>query len=185
MAITLADLKKRLDELKLKYFLSPDKPMVMAGFGGLNGSYQVALLVELEGTFLQFRSLGYLKCPADRPEVMEVLKVIGDLNYRKRLIKFGWDASDGEIVAYADMWIMDGGLTTQQLDRMLKTFVTTMDIAHGRLKKTMETGADPGDMSLADMMAAAAGGLPKEIADVLKRMGKGKGKEKEKEPVII
>jgi len=173
MAITVADLKKRLDELNLKYFLAPDKPMLMAGFGGVNGSYQVAMLVELDGTFLQFRTLGYLKCTVDAPALTEVLKVIGDVNFRRRLIKLGWDASDGEIVAYADMWIVDAGLTTRQLDRMIKSFVMSMDMAYGRLKKTIETGTDPGDLSLEDMIAAAAG-----------HDGKAKKKEK-KEPVII
>jgi hypothetical protein len=121
-----------------------------------------------------------------------VLKVVGEENYRRRLVKIGWDPADGELVAYADVWIEDGTLTQQQFSRMLHVYLPVMDMAYGRLKKTIETGHDPGEQSLKDMLGTVlereGKGLPKKTRDLLKKLrrkGGPKSGEREDEDVYV
>jgi hypothetical protein len=187
MAMTLDDLTGLLEKEGLKYFLAPGRPAVMAGFAGMFGRYQVLMKIEVDGKFLQFRTIGYLNCPADHDSVVEVLKVIGELNYVTRLMKLGWDPSDGEIVAYADVWLEDTKLTLGQLKRMVGTFMPAIDMAHKRIKETIETGKDPGEVDpkvlLEEMLKKKGGGLPPAVQKLLEKMGKGKDEEEERPKV--
>ncbi|OFV84235.1 MAG: hypothetical protein A2W26_09655 [Acidobacteria bacterium RBG_16_64_8] len=192
MAMTMDEIKHLLTTEGIKYFIAPDRPALLAGFGGVNGSYQVLTLLELDGTFLQLRTIGWLHCPPDHPALTEVLKVVGEENYRRRLVKIGWDPGDGELVAYADVWIEDGALTQQQFSRILHVYLPVTDMAYGRLKKTIETGHDPGERSLEDMLGAVlereGKGLPKKTRDLLKKLrrkGGPKGGEREDEDVYV
>jgi hypothetical protein len=143
VTITIDELKSRADQQGLKYFVAPDRPALMMGFGGVAGSYQVIMLVELDGRFLQFRTVGYDKCPSEHPHIEAVLRVIGALDYKYRVTKFGWDPNDGEIVGYADLWLEDAKLTQQQFAMMLGSFIPAIDQGHARISKTMESGVDP------------------------------------------
>ena len=148
MALTMNELKALLKTEGIRYFLDPDRPTIMFGVQGLNNSYQCIISVELDGEFLQFRTVRYLNCPSAHPSLTETLKVLGDLNYSKRIVKFGWDASDGEIVAYVDMWLKDNNLTEDQFSALIHNFLLAVDMTFLRLKNTVETGKDPGDSSL-------------------------------------
>jgi hypothetical protein len=145
MALTMEELRKLVEGQKLRYFLDPNRDALMLGAAGVNGRYQFVILLEVDGQFVQFRTVGYLHTRTDHPHVHEVLEVLGALNYKLRLVKFGWDPSDGEIVGYADVWVMDGDLTPAQFKRMIGNYLSAIDINYARIKKTMETGKDPGD----------------------------------------
>lgn len=142
MPISLKDLKSLAEGEDLRYFLSPDGTALLAGFGGLTGNYQVLMKVEIDGRFLQFRTLGYTACPADHPHLEVVLKILGHLNYERRLVKFGWDPSDGEIVAYADMWVEDGKVTQKQFKAIMSTFLPAIDLANRRIQEALRSGTD-------------------------------------------
>ena len=144
MSITLDNLKSLATKEGLKYFLAPDRPALLMGFSGLTGSYQVVMVLELEGRFLQFRTIGYASCPVGHPHLDAVLRVLGSLDYKLRLTKFGWDPSDGEIVGYVDLWLEDGSLTQKQFASMLAAFLPAIDMGHERIARTIETGVDPG-----------------------------------------
>ncbi|MFC1660388.1 YbjN domain-containing protein [Gemmatimonadota bacterium] len=173
MALTMERLESLVKAEGLKYFRDPDRDALMLGATGLNGSYQFLILLELGGEFIQFRTMRYHSCPLSHPQVDAVLRVLGDLNYRLRFLKFGWDPSDGEIVAYGDMWIIDGDLTQAQFGRMIKAYMTVMDLNYARINQTVETGEDPGEVDPADAVRRASGaGLPpalQEAVDELKK----------------
>ncbi len=171
MAMTIERLGELCKGEGVKYFLAPDKPMVMMAFGGINGSFQVVVPIELDGRFLQVRTIGYLHCPADHPHLSAVLAVLAELNYRLRMTKFGWDPVDGEIVGYADVWVEDGELTQNQFGTVLKSLVTAIDLNYKRFSETMETGEDPGEVRLADL---AGDRLPPELRRLLDKIA---GKE--------
>lgn len=174
MALTLDQLKRLVEGEKLKYFVHPERPTLLLVFGGLHGKYQVAFSLELEGKFLQFRTAGYAECGSDHPHLPEVLKVLGHLNYQKRLVKFGWDPSDGEIMAYADAWIVDGTLTQAQFSRMVSNYVPTIDFASQRIQETLKTGTDPGEKDPAEVISGMLGGdLPEPLRKLLEKI-KGK-----------
>ena len=176
--MTFEELKKLAEGEDLKYFVAPDRPTLMMGIGGLNGSYQIVVPLELDGRFLQFRTLGYQSCPSDHPHLEAVLRVLGELDYKLRLTKFGWDPSDGEIVGYADVWLEDGTLTQKQFSGILHCFVPGIDLNYPRITKTIETGTDPGELRPEDILGAASG-LPPELRTVLERLT---GKKPSEEP---
>ncbi len=180
MALTLEQLKSLVDGEGMHYFLAPDRAALLLGFRGMFGRYQVLINLELEGTFLQFRTMGYLNCPSDHPHLTAVLKVLGSINYQKRFVKLGWDPNDGEIAVYADAWLQDGTLTQSQFGRMMNNYLPVLDVSYGRLKKTMETGEDPGEDDPATTLASALGGsgasLPPELAKLVEKL-QGKGKK--------
>lgn len=146
MALTLAQLEKLVEGEGMRYFRDPTRDALMVGAKGIAGRYQIMILLELEGQFLQFRSMNYQYCPADHKHLKAVLEVLGGLNYRLRLAKFGWDESDGEIVVYADHWIMDGTVTPEQFSRILHNYLPAVDLSNPRIAETMETGEDPGEL---------------------------------------
>jgi hypothetical protein len=146
MALTLAQLEKLVEGEDMRYFRDPTRDALMLGAKGISGRYQFVILLELEGQFLQFRTISYQTCTADHKHLKAVLQVLGALNYRLRLAKFGWDESDGEIVVYADQWVMDGKVTQEQFSRILHNYLPAVDLSFLRIAKTIETGEDPGDL---------------------------------------
>jgi hypothetical protein len=143
VTISLDQLKSLVRAEGLAYFEDPSRPAILLNFRGNNGSYMVVMLVELDGRFMQFRTVGYASCPADHPHLEAVLRVLGEMDYRLRVTKFGWDPNDGEIAAYADLWLEDATLTQKQLAGMLRAFLPGIDLGHPRITATMATGVDP------------------------------------------
>ena len=177
--MTFEELKKLAEGEGLKYFIDPDRPTLMMGVGGLNGNYQIVVPLELDGRFLQFRTVGYQSCPSDHPHLEAVLRVLGELDYKLRLPKFGWDPADGEIAGYADVWLEDGTLTQKQFSGILHCFVPGIDFNYPRITKTIETGTDPGDVKPEDLIAAAGAALPPELRTLLEGLGEKPSEEPE------
>lgn len=157
MAITFDALKQLVEAAELKYFVAPDRPVIMLGFQGLLSQVQLVISLEDQGEFLQFRTIHFLECPAGHPNLGEVLKAIGHLNYSRRLVKFAWDPSDGEIVMYADMWLVDSAPSRGQFRRMVQSFFGSADLGHGRLKLTIDTGKDPGELEPQELLRLLSG----------------------------
>jgi hypothetical protein len=176
--MNLDDLKKLAEGENLRYFVDPNRPTLMMGFGGFNGRYQVVVPLELDGRFLQFRTIGYHSCPQDHAHLEAVLRLLATLDYQLRLTKFGWDPSDGEIVAYADVWLEDGKITQKQFSEMVHCYVSAIDFNNTRIGRTIDTGTDPGELKPEDILAGASG-LPPDLRETLERLS---GKKKDEDP---
>ncbi len=174
MAMTFPELQEVVKKSGLKFFIDPEHPKLMFGASGLNGSYQCVISLEVDGQFVQIRTINFLTCPGDHPHLLKVLQILGEVNFLKRLVKFGWDPSDGEIMAYADIWLMDNKLTPDQWNRMLENFLPTLDFAYRRLKQTLETGEDPGEEKPEDLVDRLLGGsgLPPALRDLVGKLKK-------------
>ena len=122
------------------------------------------------GRFLQVRTVGYLHCPDDHPSIDEVLRVLGHLNFQLRLTKFGWDPSDGEIVAYTDIWVEDGDLTQKQFNALMRSLLPAIDLNYKRLTGTIETGKDPGEVTPESL---SGDGLPSKLRTLLEKIKDG------------
>lgn len=144
MSITVDRLKSLLDAQGVRYFLDPHRPVILANFAGLFGAYQVVFQVDLDGRFLLIRTLGYGSCPTSHPHCQAVLQVLGNLNFQMRCTKWGWDPSDGEIVACVDVWLEDASVTEKQFAQWLSVFLPSIDMAHRRIAEAMSSGIDPG-----------------------------------------
>lgn len=143
MTISVDQLTSLVKAEGLNFFVDPSRPAILLNFNGHNGAYMMVMLVELDGRFMQFRTIGYGSCPANHAHVDAVLGVLLEMDYRLRLTKFGWDPNDGEIVAYADLWLEDATLTQKQLAAMLRAFLPAIDLGRARINATMATGVDP------------------------------------------
>jgi hypothetical protein len=185
MALTMEGLRKLVDAEGLHYFLAPDRPALMLNVTGVNGRYQFMIILDVDGQFLQLRTFGYRPCSADHPHLPELLKVLTQLNYRLRLVKFAWAPSDGEVVVYADTWLVDSEPTQAQFQRMIHTFFSALDMHYSRIVKTLETGKDPGAEDLMAMLGRSLGAdLPPEMQKLLEELvkrGKKAGAEDKKE----
>ncbi len=179
MTLTMEKIKSLTEGEDLKYFLDPDRDALMMGATGANGRYQLLLLLEVEGKFIQFRSMNYHSCPEGHEHLGATLKVLGDLNFRLRFVKFGWDPSDGEIAVYGDAWIEDGDITQKQFGRMVHAYLTMMDLNFARIDKVIRTGEDPGK-------GGSDSGLPPELQEMIDRLpsetgGEGGGDDDDEE----
>ncbi len=144
MAITLDDLKELVKGENLRFLLDPDRPILHIAMGGATGRFNFVIILQDEGRFLQIRSADYVVCPLEHEHSNLVLRILAELNHRMRFIKFGLDPSDGEIVAFADLWIVDGTVTQAQFKRMMSNFVPAVVPARLRIQAAMESGKDPG-----------------------------------------
>ena len=172
MTLTMERLKSLVEGEGLTYFVDPNRDALMMGAKGINGSYQLLILLEVEGKFTQFRTMNYLSCPVGHEHLDATLRVLGDLNFRLRFVKFGWDPNDGEIAVYGDAWLEDGDLTQKQFGRMINAYFTMMDLNYARIDKTIRTGKDPGD-AVPSGPGGGGSGLPPELQALLDRLAGG------------
>lgn len=184
MAMTMEQLRQLAEQADLRYFLDPRRDALLFGARGMNGNFQIVVQLELEGAFLQFRSLDNLHCPVDHPHLQTVLRVIAEINYHTRLLKLGWDPRDGEIVAYADMWVADGTVGTDQFQQVVRNYFSALDITHARLRQTLDTGQDPGEEDpqtiMQRLLEQMGGSLPPALRELLDKMQDGaSGDERE------
>ena len=171
MAITIEDLKRLMDDEGLRYFVDPNRPLLMLGVTGAFGRFQFVASLQIDGRFLQFRTVGYLTCRPEHPRIDQVLRAIADANFRFRFVKFGWDESDGEIVGYGDHWLEDASLSAEQFRQMIRSFAAPIDLMRHRLERIMDDGEDPGADPMALLKAGlAAHGLPEELQKLLEKL---------------
>ena len=157
MAIKNDDLQKLLTAEGMQFFIHPQTSALLFHFTGMFARHQAVVSLQSDGTFLQFRSLGYMRCPDSHPHLDVILKILGHINYLRKSVKFGWDPADGEIVGYVDHAIEDGGLTQQQFHQLLWVFLVVLDMSSKRLSEALETGHDPGDPDPSKMGGSDAG----------------------------
>jgi len=187
MAITFDDLKELVTREGLRFFVAPDEKRLMVGVSGMCGKFQIVISLYDEGIFLQFRTVNYMTCPPNHPALAELLKAMADANYQTRLVKFAWDGGDGEVVAYADLWLMDATLTQAQLHRMLGNYVPAIDMQSYRFQRTLKEGKDPGRVDPNALVGELLGrdDLPPEVRAILEGIRKGGKDDKDDKDEVI
>lgn len=147
MALTLDQLRRLADSINFRYYLDPNSPTLLCGAQGKSGTYQFVMSLQLDGRFLQLRTIRYQLCQANHPHTAAALRVLAELNHQLRFVKFGWDPKDGEVMAWGDIWLVDAGLTQAQFSRVLSNFLPAIDDQYPRVSKTIATGRDPGPIN--------------------------------------
>jgi hypothetical protein len=175
MAITFARLQELLDGEGLKYFIDPKSSRVMLRIGSPLGAFDVGIALLDDGRFLQFRTINLRTCSVQSPHVPAMLRLLAVINYEYRFVKYGWDTNDGEIAVYGDLWIQDSSVTQEQFHTITGNFFTTVQRNLSRLTKVIETGKDPGETSIEQMLEEAFSGrdLPPELKELVEAMKKG------------
>jgi len=144
MTCNQAQLVALLEAEDLQYYLIPNREGVMLTFTGSGHLFQFKIYIELDQRFVQFKSVNFLACPMDHPNLLTTLKVLGEANFRLRLMKFGWDPTDGEIAAYADIWLMDAEFTEEQFGRSIRAYMSILDDEYPKFKAAIDAGTSSG-----------------------------------------
>ncbi len=141
----MQEIKDILSNHGFNFFASNDAPVLLINWEGLL-KHNILVCYEYDGRIVQLRTHNWFNCPKDHNYLLEVLKVISDVNYQMRLAKIGWSSETGDINAdYHIILDDDGTLTSAQFHAILSVFLSVIDVSIYRLKETMETGIDPGD----------------------------------------
>ncbi len=176
MAITFAQLQDLMRKEGYSFFVAPDRPVLQLRASGSFGIYTVLISVQDEGNFLQFRTSEYLTYPPSHPHSAGIWQTLGTINREKRFLKFSWDASDGEIICYGDVWVMDNQVTQAQFRRMLGNFLPGIDVSYQRIKLAAETGKNLGSedpqLLAAQKKASDRPALPPELRALLDKLKK-------------
>lgn len=153
MAVTIFDIKNLLNGLGKRYFSNDDHDMIMLPCRCGSRTVHVVLQLQNDGRFLQLISSDFTLAAKDAPNAGAVFEEMLAMNFETKFIKIGRDPSDSKVVGYGDLWVEDGELTEQQLDRMLGNFVSGMSEAQQRLEAAAATGKTARDRQFDELMA--------------------------------
>ena len=131
------------------------------------GSGNLEMVAGVDRDVLQFRTVRMLTAPGQNYRTV-LLRALVDLNWRYKLAKFAFDASDAEVVAYVDMYLANAKLTPRQLRRATDVLRSVVWPGKERCEKIVATGVDPGQQSLGIAEAV-------ELLQALERHRKGPG----------
>lgn len=139
MAVTIEEIREFLDKRDVKYLFDAQKETFIISFT----PHVVLIRLEENCEFLQFRTLNFYQYKAGKYRE-QILELISSLNYRRKLIKFGYDPDDGEINGCVDVPIEDSTFTSTQFFRCLAALLEALEEGRRRLNALIETGKDPG-----------------------------------------
>lgn len=143
MSFSNADLRQVLRSKELSFVDNPSSDGVVVPVPYEDENLLVA--IEAEGMIVQFRSV-QLATDEGRTHRRELLTTLLDWNHQGKVLKWAYDDSDGEVVAYADMFIGQGTMTEQQVMRCLAAFLLAAK-RRDRVRTILSSGRDPGDPS--------------------------------------
>lgn len=111
------------------------------------GSHMIEMFgVPEQGGVVQLRSFRLLFGP-EKSYRTALLRALFIMNYQYKLVKFAFDASDGEVVGYVDLGVAGTGLTKQQIQRAINLARPILVAGKLRAERIVKTGKDPGDTS--------------------------------------
>ncbi|NUM34951.1 MAG: YbjN domain-containing protein [Candidatus Brocadiae bacterium] len=139
MPTHIEDVRSFLEEKSVKYLFDAEKEVFIISFA------PNVILVRLEenGEFLQFRTLNFYQY-RDGKYKEGILQLLCEVNYQRKLVKFGYDKEDGEINACVDIPIEDSNFTSTQFFRSMAALLEALDETRTRVTFLLETGKDPG-----------------------------------------
>jgi hypothetical protein len=146
MSLSMEQFTEVLKSLEVPYWTSPDRPALMFGsVAKSNKRYMVSASFDGDGAFFQLRSVEYGTCTVNHRNFAAVARLLLDLNYQYRGVKFSLDPRDGEIACFSDLLLFDAEATQTQIIGMVSFFLDIIDTCNQRIRVTIETGEDPGE----------------------------------------
>lgn len=139
MPTTIEELRQFLNSKNVKYLYDSQKETFIVSFT----PHVVLIRLEESGEFLQFRTLNFYQYKSGK-YLSSILEMLASINYRRKLVKFGYDTEDGEINGCIDIPIEDANFTSTQFFRCMAALLEALEEGHERIIKILETGKDPG-----------------------------------------
>jgi len=142
MAITLEELKAIAKQTDLKFFCDEEKQILILGGPGRGSVCYLFVRLTEDGEAIYFHVPYLATVPTDHPNLTKALLMLMAENNRVKVGRFCYDPDDGEV--YLDWFIPleDSAMTSQQLERCLKTLMILADEVGVRLRHLLETGED-------------------------------------------
>ncbi len=140
--MTLSELIALLDQCGVEHG-TPAEDTVPCFVSAEGVPLLIVAAVTSDGKLVQFRTVGLMTAPPGKHR-RALLCAMMAMNYSLKLVKFGIDPDDGEVVAYLDIVLGGGTLTRKQVERAMRTFKGTVGTGRRRLQKILDSGTDPG-----------------------------------------
>jgi Putative bacterial sensory transduction regulator len=170
MAINLESLGQYLERRGWTYALDSDQNLIATGVQSEQvDNFQIVIQLLEDGEFLNFYVPQLLTIPDSVYKSM-FFQTLLSINYQQKMIKFGYDPTDGEVVASVGISLEDNTLTVQQFDRCLSSLIQSVELAMPRLKQVLVTGIDPGVPGIKDVAKALAQNLSSEEIELLREL---------------
>ncbi len=170
MAISRSQLASQLRKADHVQVINDDHDgMILTAINIPHGERMAVIASVRNNEMAQFRSLKLVMAPGAAYRTT-LLQALADMNCRYKIAKFGFDPSDGEVIASVTLAVMDGSLTAKQIDRVVGVFRSVAAIGRQRCERIRDTGRDSdeagGEAGLAlleevlSRALAGAAGLP-------------------------
>ncbi len=142
MAVDRQRLSRWLRDAGHELVEGPDDALVFT-LGGESPLFVAALAAD-DGVMFQLRTVG-LHQDKEQQHALAVQRLLLGLNRRYKLVKFAYDPTDGEVVAWVDVFVGKARLTAVQVQRCISTFRSVVLPQRERIRALARTGEDPGE----------------------------------------
>lgn len=150
MPTTIEQLKAFLDEYDLKYQVDEDRDAILLGFGidpdsttfrDRDGDPHVRLVIQVleDGEFLGVFSPQAWNVDGS-PHKAAVFEALVAIQARYKMLRFDYDASDGEIRPNMELALEDSELTSRQFHRMIQGLMLAIQRFDGVIRHALTTG---------------------------------------------
>jgi hypothetical protein len=96
--------------------------------------------LQEKGEYLDVDALELATCKKDSPALPKVLEAVAHANYKYKVVKFGWDPSDGEIRATVCLPLEDNDqLPSAQVGAMIKFLSGVCDDFYPTLEAALQS----------------------------------------------
>ena len=142
MPTTIKEIKQLVRELELNYWVSGHGDSLMIPFQSNKNQIEIIIILHNEGAFLQFCARILPSFAVDSTYNKCALRIVNEVNTKRRFIKCFHNREDQSLCAYGDFWILDGQLTALQFRTMLDSFKSGVFYMQAKL-----VGIDDNDTS--------------------------------------
>ncbi|MEB3829443.1 hypothetical protein [Phormidium sp. CCY1219] len=154
MATSLAQIAQYLDNVQWRYQIDRSQSRIHTRVKAQHVE-RFCITIELleEGKFFQIYAPRLLSGVAQHPHRELIFRTLLSLSWRTKMLKWEYDAIDGEVRASIELPLEDAPLTQAQFSRILSGFVQLVDrVAMPRIQAVMATGTDPYDLEIGEKL---------------------------------
>lgn len=155
MAVDLVDISQYLDDLGWQYEIVEEEfSRIITQIS--TSTIQTTLLINLqeEGEYFELIAPHVLEHTdvANTPFKEALFQALLSINWETKFVQWEYDVCDKEIRATIEFPLEDSILTQRQFERCLFGLVQVLNDAVPRLLAVIETGQDPGDPELDELL---------------------------------
>jgi hypothetical protein len=155
MAVTLKQICQYLDTLGWHYEVEDrDDVQIVAEIDTETIQSQIVIALKEAGEYFELTAPNILarEDVVNTPFKEALFQTLLSINWETKFVQWEYDVCDDEIRATIEFPLEDSQLTQRQFERCLFGLVQVLDDALPRLLAVLETGQDPGDPDLDELL---------------------------------